>query len=139
VNGGRAWPRGTVAVLATTTAEGAPHAIPVSAVLRDGDDDVLLGLAARRAALAHLADRPAAALCVMARGLAVTLHGTARVLGPLPGAERVVGVRLAVAREQHHLHPEMTLESGVRWAWTTGRAAARDGAVLAALRALARG
>jgi flavin reductase (DIM6/NTAB) family NADH-FMN oxidoreductase RutF len=125
-----------VTSLATTGEDGAPHVIPVSAVHRAGDV-VWLGLAARRTALANLRARPAAALLLLDRGVARTLHGPATVAGPLPGAERVVGVRLDVEREQDHLHPQMRVEAGVRWTWTSGAAARRDDAVLEGLRALA--
>lgn len=125
-----------VTALATTSADGAPHVIPVSAALLE-DGVVWLGLAGRRSALASLRDRPRVAVLVLERGVARTLHGSAEVAGPLPGAGKVVGVRVRVDRAQDHLHPQMALDAGVRWTWTDGEAAARDAAVLDGLRALA--
>jgi hypothetical protein len=125
-----------VASLATLSADGAPHVIPVSAVHLD-DGTAWFGLAGRRTALANLRDRPAVALLVLDRGVAVTLHGDATEVGPLPGAEKVIGVRLAVDRVQDHLHPKMVVDAPVRWTWTEAEAAARDDDVHAGLRALA--
>jgi hypothetical protein len=130
-----AWSPGTAAVLSTTDEAGAPHAIPVSTALRAGPDAVLLGLAARRASLAHLRARPAAALCVLDVNVAFTAHGAARVVAE--DAAGVVAVRLEVERVQDHRQPTFALEGPVRWRWTDDTAARRDAAVRAALEALA--
>ena len=48
------WPPGTVAILTTVAADGAPHAIPVSTALRIGPRTVMLALAPEpRLARAH--------------------------------------------------------------------------------------
>jgi hypothetical protein len=130
-----AWSAGSAAVLTTTDDAGAPHAIPVSTALRAGPRAVLLGLAARRASLAHLRARPAAALCVLDAGVAFTAHGSARVVAE--DAAGVVAVRLEVERVQDHRQPTFALEAPVRWRWTDAQAARRDAAVRAALEALA--
>ena len=68
------WPPGTAAVLCVA----GPHAIPVSTAIRAGDRRVLLALGGRRETLRRLRDEdPAAALCVMAEGLAFTAKGQA--------------------------------------------------------------
>jgi hypothetical protein len=126
-----------VTSLATISPDGTPHVIPVSAVHTAGASEVWIGLAGRRTALSNLRERPHVALLLIDRGLAQTLHGAATVAGPLPGAEQVIGVRLAVARVQDHLHPQMVIDAGARWTWTDPEAAQRDAAVLAGLRALA--
>src|SRR3954447_1215595 len=129
------WEPGTAAVLCPTDDAGAPHAIPVSTALRAGPRTVVLGLAPRRASLAHLRRRPAAALCLMGAGVAFTAKGTARV-----EAEDLAGVaaiRLDVEEVQDHLRPIFALEAPVAWRWTDAEAARRDAAVRAALRALA--
>jgi hypothetical protein len=132
-----AWTAGTAAVLTTVDDAGAPHAIPVSTARPAGPHAVLLGLAARRASLAHLRARPAAALCVLDAGVAFTAHGTARVVDE--DAAGVVAVRLEVERVQDHRQPTFALEAPVRWRWTDAEAARRDAEVHAALAALAAG
>jgi hypothetical protein len=126
-----------VAVL--STGGGAPHAIPISTAVRAGDRRVLMALAPRRDSLARLRADPRAALTILAGGdVAVTAHGTARVVAEsLPGAEGVVAVALDVEEIQDHGQPTFAIEDGVRWRWTDADAAERDAAVRAALHALA--
>jgi hypothetical protein len=131
------WEHGTAAVLCTTDAAGAPHAIPVSTALRAGPLTIVLALAGRRASLAFLRERPAAALCVMGAGVAFTADGTAHV-----AAEELAGitaVRLDVERIHDHRQPAFTLDAPVAWRWTDATAAARDADVRAVLRTLAPG
>jgi hypothetical protein len=130
-----AWEDGTAAVLCTTDDAGAPHAIPVSTALRAGPRTIVFGLAARRASLAFLRARPAAALCLMGADAAFTADGTAHVIAE--DAAGVTAVRLDVERIHDHRRPAFALEAPVAWRWTDDEAAARDGAVRAALRALA--
>lgn len=133
-----AWPEGTVVALATTDEDGAPHVIPVSAALADGDD-ILLGLAGRRGSLDRLRAAPAVAVLVLARDLALTLRGRAEVVREaLPGAERVAGVRVAVEAADDHGRDDVRIEAGVRWSWTASRSAERDADVMAGLRGLLR-
>ncbi|WCB94433.1 hypothetical protein DSM104299_03170 [Baekduia alba] len=127
------WDAGTAAVLCTTDAMGAPHAIPVSTALRAGPRAIVLGLGARRASLAFLRARPAAALSVMAAGTAFTAYGTARVIAQ--DAAGVAAVRLDVDAIADHRQPTFALDGPVAWRWTDAEAAARDAAVRDALRA----
>lgn len=131
------WPEGTVAVLAT--ADGPPHAIPVSTALRAADDRVLLALAPRRGSLARLRTSARCALLLLAAGdVALTAHGRARVLAaPLPGAEHVVAVALDVDALQDHGTDAFVVHDGVRWTWTDPEAERQDQAVRAALGTLA--
>jgi flavin reductase (DIM6/NTAB) family NADH-FMN oxidoreductase RutF len=129
-----AWEPGTAAVLCTTGAAGAPHAIPVSTALRAGPRTILLALAPRRASLANLRARPAVALCVLGAGVAFTAEGTARV-----AAEDVAGitaVRLEVANVDDHRQPAFAIDAPVAWRWTDEPAAQRDAEVRRALQAL---
>jgi Pyridoxamine 5'-phosphate oxidase len=131
------WDEGTAATLATVSAAGAPHAIPVSTALRTGPTTIVLGLAGRRVSLAHLRARPAVALCVVGAGVAFTAEGTATVLvETLDAAPGVTAVRLDVATIHDHRQPAFALEAPVAWRWTDDEAAARDAAVRAGLRGL---
>jgi hypothetical protein len=100
---------------------------------------VLLALAPRRESLARLRADPRVALTILGAGdVAVTAHGTARVVAEsLPGAEGVAAVALDVDEIQDHGQPTFAIEDGVRWRWTDRDAEARDAAVRAALIALA--
>jgi len=56
---------------------------------------------------------------------------------PLPGAENVVAVALAVTRIQDHDHPTFAIDAGVGWRWTDPQAQQTDARTRAALGALA--
>jgi hypothetical protein len=58
------WPLRTIAVLVTV--DDSPHAIPVSAPVRAGDDRILLSLHRTRDSLGRLRDRPQVALAILA-------------------------------------------------------------------------
>jgi hypothetical protein len=118
------------------TGGGAPHAIPVSAVVRAGPGRVLLGLARGRESLARLRADPAVALALLAEGdVAVTVYGEARVLRE-ELVEGVCAVEVEVREVQDHYRPTFVIDSGVRWRWTDPQAQERDDAVRAALRRL---
>jgi hypothetical protein len=125
------WPAGTVAILASGA--GAPHAIPVSTIVRAGPRTLLLALAHSRESLARLREEPRCALAVLAEDLAFTVHGHAEVANDLG---RVVAVRVEVDAIQDHLRPEFVVQSGVRWHWTDEAAERADADVRAALEAL---
>jgi hypothetical protein len=125
------WPAGTVAILASGA--GAPHAIPVSTIVRAGPRSVLLALAHSRESLSRLREEPRCALAILAEDLAITVHGHAEVANDLG---RVVAVRVEVDAIQDHSRPEFVMESGVRWRWTDDAAERADAEVRAALEAL---
>ena len=129
------WPPGTVTILSTHG--DAPHAIPVSAALRAGPQRVLLALAAARTSLARLRADPLVALVILSAGdVAVTAHGSARVLeGDL--VDGVVAVEIAVQRVQSHRRDAFVIDSGVVWRWTDPAAEERDDRVRRALSRLA--
>jgi hypothetical protein len=129
------WPDGTVVIL--VTGGGDPHAIPVSAALRAGDQRVLLGLARSRDSLARLRRDPRVALSITAGGdIAVTAYGSATVLDEQLTAA-VAAVAVAVDRVQDHNRPTFEIDAGVTWRWTDATAARRDEETRAALARLA--
>ena len=128
------WPPSTVTILAT--AGEAPHAIPVSAAVRAGPRHALLGLAVSRRSLGFLRADDRVALTIVARDLAVTAHGRARVIEERL-VEGVVAVEIEVDDVQNHDRPTFAIESGVRWRWTDADAERRDAQVQAALAHLA--
>lgn len=132
-----AWEPGTVCVLVTLGADGAPFAIPASAVRRAGRDRVLIALAATRDSLARLAADPRAALLVMARDVAHTARGTITVVeaGP-PEAESMHVLALNVSAWDDHTHPQFHVDGPVPW-HADPDAAPRDAAVHRALARLA--
>jgi len=126
------WPEGTVAVV--TTAGDAPHAIPVSLVLRAGPRTLTLGLAPARATLDRLRADPRCAVTILAAGdLAFTAHGRATAFDE---AGAVIAVTVEVDRIADHNRPTYTIHDGVRWEWTDPEAEARDAEARAALREL---
>ena len=127
------WPDETVATLVTQG--DAPHAIPVSLILRAGPHEIVVGLAPRREALARLRADPRAALTILAAGdHAFTAHGRATAFEE---TGRVVAVRIAVERLADHNRPTYEIRDGVQWDWTDEDERERDAATRAALRALA--
>ena len=129
------WPPGTVTILSTQG--DAPHAIPVSTALRAGPQRVLLALGAGRTSLARLRADPVVALVILsADDVAVTAHGSARVLAE-ELVDGVVAVEIAVERVQSHRRDAFVIDSGVGWRWTDPAGAERDGRVRAALARLA--
>jgi hypothetical protein len=130
------WEDGTVAVLCT--GGGAPHAIPVSAVVRAGPRRVLVGLAERRESLERLRRDPRCALTILtAPDVACTAHARAEVLAD-EVVEGVVAVALEVDAIQDHMQPRFAIEAGVAWRWTDHEARERDDSVRAKLSELAR-
>ena len=130
------WPPGTVAILVTT--DTAPHAIPVSAVVRAGDARLLIALAASRGSLERLRDRPGVAVAVLGPGLAFTAEGVGEVIAERL-TEATVAVAVTVSTVHDHTRPTFAIDAGVRWHWTDSEAEARDAEVQAALARLADG
>jgi hypothetical protein len=127
------WPDGTVTIL--VTAADVPHAIPVSAAVRAGPRQVLVGLASTRGSLERLRRNDAVALLIMAEGTAVTAHGRARVLDDELG-EGVVAVSIQIEYVQDHNRPTFEILGGVSWRWIDPDAESRDEQVRVGLRAI---
>ena len=124
------WPDGTVATLVTQG--DAPHAIPVSLILRAGPREIVVGLAPRREALARLRADPRAALTILAAGdHAFTAHGHAVAFEE---AGHVVAVRIEIDAIADHNRPTYEIRGGVQWDWTDESERERDAQVRAALR-----
>ncbi len=133
-----AFPADLVAVLATVAPDG-PAAIPVSAVYRAGDHEVLFALAHHRGSLARLREDPRAALTRIGTGFAVVARGEAAVVAdPLPGADFVTGLRFTSVTVGDAIGLATVVHRGVRWGWRDAPSARRHRQVLTALRALAR-
>jgi hypothetical protein len=131
------WPRRTIAVLATV--DPAPHAIPVSAPVRAGDNRILLSLHRTRDSLARLRERPEVALLVLAEGdIAFTARGTASVVGePMDGAPDYAAVEITVTEVDDHRQAAFTVESGVGRSWVDESEQRALGGRVSTLRALA--
>jgi nitroimidazol reductase NimA-like FMN-containing flavoprotein (pyridoxamine 5'-phosphate oxidase superfamily) len=127
------WPDGTVATL--STGAGAPHAIPVSTIVRAGDAEIVFVLAKSRESLARLREDPRCALTILAPGISVTVHGHAEIAEEW---ERVVALRMRVESLQDHAQPTFTIHAGVAWEWTDEGAARADAEMREGLRRLAR-
>jgi hypothetical protein len=130
-----AWPPGTAAVLAVS----GPHAIPVSTAVRLADRRIAFALGGRRDTLARLREDPAAALTVLAEGMAFTAYGPARVeRAEMESAPKVAALILEVERIQDHLAGARTeILAGPGWRWTEPEAEQADEAVREELSRLA--
>ena len=111
------WPSRTIAVLSSV--DQGPHAIPVSAPLRAGDNRILLSLHRDRASLARLRRRPEVALTVLTEGdVAFTARGRARVVEePMGCAPDYVAVAIDVDGVDDHRQAAFQVESGVGRRW----------------------
>jgi hypothetical protein len=125
------WERGTPAVLCVA----GPHPIPITAYLRAGDDRIVLALGRRRETLRRIREDPAAALLLMAEGMAFTAHGRASVIAEeLEATDTAVAVELRVDRIQDHLADKRTeMLDGARWRWCAEEHGEAEDAILAEL------
>lgn len=121
------WPPGTAAVLSVH----GPHAIPVSTAVRLGPDRLAFALARRRETLDRLREHPAAALSVIAEGLAFSAYGDVSVVREELGASsRVAALVMRVERIQDHLEGARTeILAAPGWRWTEEEAASTDVAI----------
>lgn len=108
------WPARTIAVLCTT--EGGPHAIPVAAPVRAGDQRILVSLERSRGSLARLRENPQVALTILSGGnVAFTALGRARIVQEsMPDALAYVAVEIDVEKIDDHQSTGVAVESGVR-------------------------
>ena len=127
------WEPRTPAVLIAS----GPHAIPVSTAVRSGDARLVFALGRRRAMLERLREDPAAALCVLGRGVAFTAYGRVGVVREQLEAAPVTGLELRVERVQDHLADGRTeMRGGARYEWRDPKAAESEPRIAAELRAL---
>ena len=129
------WERGTAAVLCAA----GPYPIPVSTAVRASDKRVLVALGGRRETLRRLRERADAALCMLARDLAFSAIGTARVVRE--GIDRAPGlavVEIEVTELVDHLADGRTeMLSAAGWRWRDQEAAESEPHILAELERLA--
>jgi hypothetical protein len=128
------WERGTPGVLCVD----GPHPIPVTTIIRCGNDRVLFSLGRERETLRRLRADPQVALCVLGKGIAFTAHGTAYELADrIESVDTVVPVELRVERVQDHLADGRTeMLDGARWRWTEKSHGEAEDAIVAELRRL---
>jgi hypothetical protein len=133
------WPIRTIAVLSTV--DQGPHAIPVSAPVRAGDQRILVSLHRDRGSLARLRKEPRVALLILTEGdVAFTARGRAQLVAePLAGAPDYVGVAIAVEAIDDHRQAAFRVESGVGRSWIDEGEQKALGERVAALRKLAGG
>ena len=129
------WERGTPGVLCVD----GPHAIPVTTIVRRGDDRILFSLGRERETLRRLRGEPRVALCVLGEGIAFTAHGYAYELGDaIQAVDTVVAVELRVENVQDHLADGRTeMLDGARWRWTEKQHGDNEDAIVAELEQLA--
>ena len=129
------WEPGTAAVFSAA----GPHPIPVSTAVRAGPRRVLLALGGRRETLRRVRERPEAALCLLAEGLAFSAIGRARVIREgLDAAPALAVVELEVEEIVDHLADGRTEMLGAAaWRWLDEKAEASEPAIRAELEALA--
>ena len=108
------WPATTIAVLCTT--DGGPHAIPVAAPVRAGDQRILVSLERTRGSVARLHENPQVALAILSGGnVAFTALGRARIVQEsMPGALDFVAIEIDVEEIDDHRSPGVAVESGIR-------------------------
>ena len=108
------WPARTIAVVCTT--DGGPHAIPVAAPVRAGDQRILVSLDRIRGSLARLRENPQVALAILGGGnVAFTALGRARIVQEsMPDVPAFVAVEIDVETIDDHRSPGVAVESGVR-------------------------
>ncbi|MDI2126158.1 pyridoxamine 5'-phosphate oxidase family protein [Yinghuangia seranimata] len=115
------WPRQTVAVLATTGGgpDEGPHAVPVSAPVRAGDQTILLTLRRTRDSLARLRASPRVAMLFLAEDdTAFTARGTARVAAdPMSADPDYACVEITVDAVDDHRAQAFTVTAGVGREW----------------------
>ena len=102
-----------------TTEEG-PHAIPVAAPVRAGDQRILVSLERTRGSLARLREIPQVALAILSEGnVAFTALGRARIVQEsMPDALDYVAVEIGVEQIDDHRSTSLAVESGVRVQFT---------------------
>jgi len=107
------WPARTIVVLCTM--DGGPHAIPVAAPVRAGDQRILVSLERTRGSLARLRENPQVALAILSSGnVAFTALGRARIIQEsMPDALDFVAAEIDVEEIDDHRSPGVAIESGV--------------------------
>jgi oxalate decarboxylase len=133
------WPAATIAVL--STADAAPHAIPVTGPVRVGDRRILFSLKHDRGSLARLREQPQVALLIGGAGdIAFTARGRAQVVQErMASAPGQAAIALEVEEIDDHRQAAFAVDSGLGVEWRDELAHGAVGDRVAELRALAGG
>jgi hypothetical protein len=112
------WPVRTIAIL-TTLGDGEPHAIPVSAPVRAGDQRILLSLHRTRDSLRRLGERPGVAITILAaENVAFTARGRAHIIQePMSTAPDYAAIAIDVEKIDDHRQAAFQVQAGVDRVW----------------------
>jgi hypothetical protein len=131
------WPGRTIAVLATV--DPAPHVIPVSAPVRDGDRRILLSLRSERGSVKRIRSDSRVALTVLTEGnIAFTARGRASIVEERMATDPGY-VAVAIEAEEIDDHRQLAFEvtGGVDREWIDGAERQALGRRVAALKHVA--
>jgi hypothetical protein len=127
------WPARTIAILSTL--EDGPHAIPISAPVRAGEQRILFSLRRDRDSVARIRTCPRVALTILAAGdVAFTARGRAELLEDLLTQPDYVAVEVAVDAVDDHRQPAFGVSGGVDRVWRDDAEREALGARVACLR-----
>jgi hypothetical protein len=129
---------GNVVALVASAGDSGPDVAPVSLVHVASQSRILLGLARDRRTLANvIAGSPLAVSLILVPDVALTVHGTARVLVErMQAAEHVAAVQLTAHTVKDDRHPSTEITAQLAYRWTDPLRDAIDAALLAELRSL---
>jgi Pyridoxamine 5'-phosphate oxidase len=127
------WPARTIAILSTL--DDGPHAIPISAPVRGGDDRILFSLRGDRDSVARIRACPRAAVTILAEGdVAFTARGRAQLLDDLLTQADYVAVQLDVDAVDDHRQSAFGVSGGIDRTWRDDAEREALGARVACLR-----
>jgi hypothetical protein len=127
------WPRRTIAILSTL--DDGPHAIPISAPVRAGDDRIRFSLRRDRDSVARIRKCPRVAITILAEGdVAFTARGRAHTLEELLTQPDYVAVELDVDAVDDHRQAAFGVTGGIDREWRDDAERDALGARVAALR-----
>jgi hypothetical protein len=127
------WPARTIAILSTL--EDGPHAIPISAPVRAGEQRILFSLRRDRDSVARIRTCPRVALTILAAGdVAFTARGRAELLEDLLTQPDYVAVEVAVDAVDDHRQPAFGVSGGIDRVWRDDAEREALGARVACLR-----
>jgi Pyridoxamine 5'-phosphate oxidase len=110
------WPKRTIAILSTL--DDGPHAIPISAPVRGGDDRIRFSLRRDRDSVARIRACPRVAITILAEGdVAFTARGRAQLLDDLLTQPDYVAVQLDVDAVDDHRQSAFGVSGGIDREW----------------------
>src|SRR6476659_7381166 len=106
------WPARTIAILSTL--DDGPHAIPISAPVRAGQDTILFSLRRDRDSVARIRTCPRVAVTILAEGdVAFTARGRAQLLEDLLTQPNYVAIELDVDAVDDHRQSAFGVSGGI--------------------------